>query len=181
MWKKYFFAHFIFFLFGCAHYEKVEGLPTQGFGQEEKKILQADLLWLSQLKNQFHNPLLLKLSSDLGTLKKADGDCDGGQIACTKLFYPSTLFLNEAFFKMTQSMRVSTLLHERAHHYYRYYTHENCAEKNAEANYNCDVKVESAYGVEVLFYQVLVELFPLNNAYRNEALLVSRFLKNNRE
>ena len=149
--------------------------------EDEKKIIAKDLYWLASFKSKIENPLLLLLMEDFGIFQKESDDCDRGQIACTKLFFPSTIFLTEGFFKMTQSMRVSTFFHERAHHYYRYYYHENCAGPGEESNYNCDTKMESAYGVEILFYQVLNRIFPGRDDYKAELNLVSRFFKNNRE
>jgi hypothetical protein len=180
MWKKFFITPLFLFFLSCSHYEIVENIQTSGFTEDEKLILKNDIIWVSSFQSQIDHPLIQQFLSDLGSLKKASGDCDIGQIACTKLFYPSTIFVTESFFKMTQSMRVSTLLHERAHHYYRYYSHDNCSAHGVESNYNCDIKTESAYGIEVQFYQVLVGRFPENQSYKAESSLVSKFLKNNR-
>lgn len=165
---------------GCSHYETTENIQTSGFNEDEKLILKNDMIWVLSFKSNIEHPLILKFLSDLGKIKKSNSDCDFGQIACAKLFYPTTIFLTESFFKMTQSMRVSTLLHERAHHYYRYYSHENCSPKGLENNYNCDLELESAYGIEVQFYQVLMSLFPKNQSFENESSLVNKFLINNR-
>lgn len=165
------------FLSGCSHYDTGIGYKTSGLDSDQKKIIENDLFWLYGLKSKIDNALLVHMMEDFGVLQKEDDDCVRGQIACTKLFYPSTIFLTDGFFKMTKSMRVSTLFHENAHHYYRYYYHENCADAGQEPNYNCDIKMESAYGVEVLFYQVLSRLFPDREDYKTELNLVSRFLK----
>lgn len=180
MLKYFFIIPFFLFFLSCSHYESVENIQTSGFTENEKLILKNDIIWVSGFKSQIDNPLIQLFLSELGRLKKANGDCDIGQIGCTKLFYPTTIFLTESFFKMTQSMRVSTLLHERAHHYYRYYSHENCSLQGVESNYNCDIKMESAYGIEVQFYQVLVDRFPNIHSFKSESSLVSKFLKNNR-
>jgi hypothetical protein len=180
MLKFFFITHVLLFFLSCSRFETVENVQTSGFTEEEKLILKNDIIWVSSFQSQIHHSLIQQFLSDLGSLRKAAGDCDIGQIACTKLFYPTTIFLTESFFKMTQSMRVSTLLHERAHHYYRYYSHDNCSPRGVESNYNCDVKMESAYGIEVQFYQVLLSRFPDNPTYKDELSLVSKFLKNNR-
>lgn len=154
----------LFILLSCSHEPRLEA--------NKKITLEKDRKWFKDLLPYFKNPNLEKIFTTIKSIEVTNDICDPGQIACSRLFAPYTVYVTKSFFSMKQSMRISTLIHEGAHHFYRYYAHTKCL--NGE--YNCDDSLSSAYGSEILFYNELIGLYPENNDYKKELALIQNNL-----
>ena len=112
-----------------------------GFSQQIAKILHTK-------EQQLFSSFLLK---HVRALDYSPYHCQGREVSCTYPQTPGVVFINNRFFQLNRPARMATLMHE-TFHFFSPTRHSPCRGKKL-GQLECDSKLFSPYGVEVLFLQ----------------------------
>lgn len=122
--------------------QKVLGVDVESSEESYLKIVKDDISFLKKSGLEEIFPFF-KYVKKINVTK---GNCSYGKIACVVPERKSTVFLNYDYFRLDKVDRVTTLLHESAHHRYGYF-HVNCLSEKI-TNKDCDESLDSPFGIE---------------------------------
>lgn len=125
-------------------------LKASALTKTQIKILKNDLL---VLKSMGLDPKFMGMLEGLRDVYIHPHHCSAYQLACAYPGQREAIYLRPAFFSLKREERISTLIHESAHHRYGY-DHIKCLK---DSSYECDKTLESPYGIEVELFKAMKE------------------------
>ncbi|GEM_PF-5821277 len=126
------------------------------FSNEYISTIENDLLFLDEVKL---NDFATVITSNISIVDIDENNCSSLQVACVFPDRSKIIFIRPSFFKLNQTERLGTLLHEVAHIKLRNFDHVPCVSPLI-TNTECDEHADLAFGLELQFYKALDSVRP---------------------